>query len=41
VVTRIEPASVTLRGDDNAERVLLLDTPGMTKRPAGRNGNQP
>lgn len=41
VVVRIEAASVTLRGDDNTERVLRFDAPGMSKRPAGRNGTQP
>ena len=41
VVVRIEAASVTLHGDDNTERVLRFDAPGMSKRPAGRNGTQP
>ncbi len=40
VVVRIEAASVTLRDEENGERVLRFDAPGISKRPAGSNGKQ-
>lgn len=40
VVVRIDAAAVTLK-DDQAERVLRFDAPGVSKRPAGSNGSQP
>lgn len=40
VVVRIDAAAVTLR-DDQAERVLRFDAPGLSKRPADGHGQQP
>lgn len=40
VVVHIDAAAVTLK-DDEAERVLRFDAPGVSKRPAGSNESQP
>lgn len=40
VVVRIDAAAVTLK-DDQTERVLRFDAPGVSKRPAGSTGGQP
>ncbi|THF63584.1 hypothetical protein E6C76_13380 [Pseudothauera nasutitermitis] len=37
-VVRIDAAEVTVRDDQDVDRVLRFDAPGLNKRPVGRTG---